>query len=452
VKESGRWLTVFVLISVLAISLFPAPLHSAPLVSDLTISIPGEKEIFNDDMPVIVRGLIHNISFFVSPLSGNITLRMYYSSSTTQDEESFYQWSYNTVAGVWSDDLYGRFIDIDNCSATVDSLSFHVGLATSSSLGAWTLVVIDDGVASLNTTVYVVDYTVGLAVQSVNTVFVISPFTTENKTAEYHVRVENKGNIPLKLSVLFGEYQTLFSVSNISEPLHVGEKRDLYVTLNAIPWSPRVVSNITGIIHPAVPEYLISSQGVSLTSTADQTFNLAIKVVREGYNLVMLGDTAVEYRDSITADYKSEVPVDLYLSSVNSTGSAELKITSELLDILSITVDNESSGTNMSLEVNDERERHVVITARPASPSTTAYLYYDIRDSLTGNRTVLKTEVVVLTSVPGESGVSGTLLILVGAIIGIFIITIIFITVIHIGKEGRKRAPPSSKKRRRRRI
>lgn len=451
-KESGRWLSLFVFISLLAISLFPPPLHSAPSVSDLTVSIPGEKEVFKDDMPVIVRGLIHNISFSVSPLSGNITLRMYYSPSTAQDEQSFYQWSYNTDEGAWSDDLYGRFIDIDNCSAVAGSLSFHVGIATSSSLGEWTLLVIDDGVTYLNRTVYVEDYTVGLAVQSVNTVFVISPFTTENKTAQYHVRVENKGNIPLKLSVLFGEYQTLFSVSNISEPLHVGEKRDLYVTLNPIPWSPRVVSNITGIIHPEVPAYLISSQGVSLTTTADQTFNLAIKVVREGYNLVMLGDTAIEYRDSITADYNNQFSVDLYLSSVNSTGSADLKITSELLDIDSVTVDNKSSGSNMTLELNDEGERHVVITARPASPSTTAHLYYDIRDSLTENRTVLKTDVVVLSNVPGESGISGAILFLVGALIGIFIISIILITFIHIRNEGRNRAPSSSKRRRRRRI
>ncbi len=453
-KEQIGWPTLFLALTLMTILLAPASVRPAPSVSNLSISIPGEK---TSQAPFkIVRGIIHNISFAESPVSGNTTLRMYYGttplSSENRSDTSLYQWSYNASTGVWEDDLYRRFINTSASVASADSLSFHVGIAITAYVGLWTLTVVKDGSTVLNESVTVTDYTVGLALQSVNTVFTISPFSSESKTSEYHVRVENKGNIPLRLSVLFGKYQSLFSVNNLSEPLHVGETRDFYVTLNSIPWSPRVVNNITGVVHPEVPAYLTSSQGVSFATTADQTFNLRIEVVREGYNLVMVGNTGVQYRDSITANYGRDVSVDLYLSSLNSSGSADLKITSDLMDILSVTVDNRSSGTDMSIQLSNETERHVRIIARPNQPSTTAYLNYDIRDSLTGNRTVLKTEVVVLNEVPEESGLSGIILLLVGVVMALFIISIIFITFIHFRKEGqRKKVKASSKSKRRRR-
>ena len=451
-----RGVAAFLLMGIVVLPLIFAssPARSAAEVTDLEIKMPGEVPAYSGGSPVIVRGLIHNISFKLSQVSGNITLKMYYGTfnSSSYSDKTAYQWSFNSTSNVWSDDLYGRYIKAENCSVAGNVVSFHAGISTSAYTGVWSLSIYLNGDKIYNTTVSVTDYTVGLAVQSVNTVFTVSPFSSESRTAEYHVRVENKGNIPLKISVLFGDYQRLFTVTNASEPLHVGEKRDLYITLNSIPWSPRVV-NITGVVHPAVPEYLVSEDTVTLSTVADQTFNLRIEVVRQGYNLVKIGNTMVQYRDDITANYGDTVAVDMYLSSVNSTGEADLSISADLLNISSVMVDDKASDHDLTVQLTNDTERHVRILVIPEKPSTTAYLNYDVRDSLTSERDVLTTEIVVGVSINPEGG-DGMILLILISIAALFIISIIFITFIHFRKGTRasKVKTPSRGNKRRRRI
>ncbi len=447
-----RWTAAFTLIIVFAILSPPSFASSEPLVSDVEIKIPGESLVFSGDVPVIVRGIIHNMSFSISPFSGSVILELRYgiAGGASFNDTTNYQWSFNSTSGDWVDELYGRYIIPEDCGVYGNSLSFHVGLSTSAYTGTWFLSVSLDGVQIYNTTVDVRDYSVGLAVQSVNTVFTISPFSSESKTSEYHIRVENKGNIPLKLSVLFGDYQPLFMVTNITEPLHVGEKRDLYVTLNSIPWSPRVV-NITGVVHPAVPNYLVSPGTVSFATVADQTFNLRIEVVRPGYNLVRIGNTMVQYRETIAANYGKAVTVDMYLSAINSTGTTTVSISADLLTLSSIMVDNESSGQDITLQLSNNSESHLAIIVEPVKPSSTAYLNYDIRDAVTSDRKVISTEIVVGVALNPESG-NGLILLILISMAGLFIISIIFITFIHFRKEGqRKEVKTSSKTKRRKR-
>lgn len=451
-----RGAAAFFLMVIVVLPLFfaSAPVRSAVEVTDLEIKMPGEMPAYSGGSPVIVRGLIHNISFALSQVSGNITLKMHYgtSNSSSYSDKTAYQWSFNSTSDVWSDDLYGRYIKTGDCSVAGNVVSFHAGISTSAYTGVWSLSIYINGDKIYNTTVSVTDYTVGLAVQSVNTVFTVSPFSSESKTAEYHVRVENKGNIPLKIYVLFGDYQRLFTVTNTSEILHVGEKRDLYITLNSIPWSPRVV-NITGVVHPAVPEYLVSEDTVTLSTVADQTFNLRIDVVRQGYNLVRIGNTMVQYRDDITANYGDTVAVDMYLSSVNSTGTAELSISADLLNISSVMVDDKASGRDFTVQLTNDTERHVRVLVMPEKPSSTAYLNYDIRDSETAERDVLTTEIVVGVSISPE-GSDGMILLILISIAALFIISIIFITFIHFRKGSKTDdvKTPSGRGKRRRKI
>ncbi|GEM_PF-2433667 len=443
-----KFATVFALIIVLGMVIPAFAALSAPSVSSFEVKIPGESPVYSGDMPVIVRGLIHNMSFDMSsPIEGNITLRARYGTSSTAsfNDTTEYEWSFDSATGKWADDLYGRYILPDECGVYGDIISFHVGLSTSAYVGEWNISLYVDGDLIYSTSVSVRDYVLGLAIQSVNTVFTVSPFSSESKRAEYHVRVENKGNIPLKLSVLFGEYQTLFTVTNISEPLHVGEKRDLYITLNSIPWSPRVV-NITGTVHPAVPEYLVSPGTVSFATTADQTFNLRIEVVRQGYTLIRVGNIMIQYRESIAANYGDAVSVDMYLSSVNSSGNAQVEISADLLVIDSVRVNNESSSQELSLQLTNDTETHLQVVVTPEKASTTAYLNYDIRDTLTAERKVVRTEIVVGMAIVPDDRDGMVLLILISIVI-LFIISIIFITFIHFRKERQRKGAHASSKR-----
>ena len=94
---------VITVVFLVSMGLFWSP-GASGAVDGVTIFIPGESPRFTtSNEPILIGGIIHNVSVALAQVSDNVTIIMYFGAEIPQNktEMSYYQWSYNN--SLWRD-------------------------------------------------------------------------------------------------------------------------------------------------------------------------------------------------------------------------------------------------------------------------------------------------------------------------------------------------------------
>ncbi len=228
--------------------------------------------------------------------------------------------------------------------------------------------------------IYVENAITSLILKTIPVIFEVEPFSENNYISNDKFTVENRGNVPLKLSVSYGKYENIFSTLNLTEIHKPGEKKRYSILLQSrSTWNPgikqikagevMVKGELQNIISPKSIVYLISSN-VSIG------LPINIYVGRSGFIVEpLVGDIAFQHIDTIDIYYNEIKDIFSYISG---NGSVIVNVSGKNLDIIKIL----SRGTEVTppfkVESVYSSEHPIVVRVKGIMPESIALLHYTL--------------------------------------------------------------------------
>ncbi len=335
----------------------------------------------------IVAGIIHNITIPLDHLANNVTLVARTASAFTQGNISNnYSWTY--LSGVWTDNLYGYYID--NGSARYGNVyCFHLAVDSTSVTGWWSFAVYADGIWDSAQQYQVVTPQAGISMSAPKFYFKVFPYSAEaisswivgNPENSSSVKTENIGNVPTTLTITYDSMNSLFSTTNSTGTYYPGEQKTHFITFQAPEWSPRQIT-IKGRIH-CEPQLLLTPNIVSTLVAPETVFEVVVTVARPGYQIFQMDGVTVQYKSFYSANYSEKLMFDMWF-----TGNKSISLEQEMEDLTfnDFFFQGRKSTDGLVLILSDTEEQRVAVnvTCSVAPPrlnytsSLMAYAHFDL--------------------------------------------------------------------------
>ncbi len=383
------------ILAMLSLGLIYLPPISQGLTTyDINIHIPVETPQDSVDMQIRVAGIWHEVNISLGETPANLTIIVYHGDSvpTVKNTSNYYEYWYRSQeTHNWIDPEYGSFVNTSLCNIEGNDITFGIGVDQDTPYGQWTMSIADDVTVLDDRNVSVVRPRIGLSMSGGDFVLRGEPFTAGNISSYPdggYALVTNMGNVPLRTPVTFSTYAGRITMVNLTHKLGPGESANLNILFKADSWSPRKIS-ISGTVRGEAM-YIIPSGTVSLTSNYETALSLKVNIGRSGMELGDLGNVRIQYNKSASIAWNDTLVLDVWLSG---TTTIDLKISSNMLDIKSITMDGEvSSSTASDLQLTEDSEYHFVITAYPKKTNTKGFVNYEVSGEQV-ETTIFSTEV-----------------------------------------------------------
>ncbi len=350
-------------------------------IVDLFIHTPTGESIVRYDNPVWIRGIWHYANITLNVEANKVSIIFYHGDTPLQigdrDETNYYNWKYDH--GSWWDVQHdSRYIENDYCDHDIDFYSFYIGIDQYAESGNWTLVVLIDDEQLLSKRVIVDKEVSSLVLRSVPVTLRVEPFTEDDFISEEKFIVENKGNVPLRLSINYGSYNNIFSTLDFNEILKVDQIRGYSILVHSkSSWKPGTITiksgevSVTGEIDYVIPP----KNDVSLIpSNLSLGLGITVFIGHSGYELEQLAnDIAFQYMKNLEIKLGETKDVFAYISG---KGNITVDITSKNLKILKIFGKGVEVKTPFIVRSNNTSEYPITIQVRGIVANTTAFLYY----------------------------------------------------------------------------
>ncbi len=385
--------TAIVLISMLLISsVFCIPQtesQAADTQGAVSINLPYSAPRINATTgnPAVVAGVYHNLSVNVSHSFSSVNV------SISRGNTAFH---YLYSDGNWTPPAGNEsLLDTSHSHAYNTTVLFVLGVPLMSETGEWNLNVDVD-----NTSFYSGEVTVEVpyahfSMATPDFVFRVDPFTNEvlyPTVNTYKVRLVNPGNVPLEIRPDFESFGDRFSITNATGIFTPLEQRELHLSFTVPAWSPRIIKTHVSVV--GTPLFIIPSEPgmANINSSYKQTFNVEIDVVRQGYQLLDLGDVTVQYKKTLYADYNTEIGLDLFFTGVKDIS---IGINTESIRLDRIILENKTVSSPVFLKLTNTSEKHMHLTMNTSSPQITAMVEYHLETTDSAISRDFHTEVVV---------------------------------------------------------
>ena len=376
---------VIVLISSLAL-FFYSPPATAGTLEPVSINLPYCEEASSASLSM-VAGVYHNLTVNAGHDFSSVNVSIF-------RDETFFYFLYSN--GTWSSPSGNEsLLDKTNCSVSDSSALFRLGLPLGSISGEWNLSVYVDGSEFYNAPLALEVPYPHFSMSSPDFVFRVDPFTNEvlyPTVDTYRVHLVNPGNVPLEIHPEFESFERMFGITNASGIFTPLEQRDLHLSFSVPSWSPRIIRTHVSIV--GTPLFIIPAKPgtANINSSFKQSFNVEIDVVRQGYELIDLGDVTVQYKKTLYADYNTDIGLDLFFTGVKDIS---LSVGTESIRLDGITLENESVSSPVFIPLTNTTERHLHLSLNTSSPQITAMVDYNLETVDSSISRDFHTEVVV---------------------------------------------------------
>ncbi len=416
------------------------PASSQPTLETLTVTLPGEDMRTDaEGRPIIISGMVNYLNLTFDEGFDQITIFLEKDAPSPGENHTWrYQFSYNrSEDNSFKDEIYGLYLETERCNATETSVSFAMGVHAEAQIGAWMLNVTADGFPVQSKEINVIRASVGISTTAPTLYYVLQPFNaTTVKTRNTFFRIANTGNIPAEMNVNFDVYGELFSVSNVTGKLSVGEERRCDVTLHAPDMVPQR-TQFKGRAKLTGSDFITNSM-VNFIPSLSADIDIVIEVRRSEYNILDLERATLQYQRLLSMRYGETLTTDIYISG---SGSVFLDINHPNFREPTVTVDGskyDGSLENIPLELESDEEVHIIITTTPTKSDTFAYVNYTLDTGY--NSGTASTKVLVKADpniqINDNTGVTGGWL--AAIIISLVIIMGVAIIVYQIIQGGKK--------------
>ena len=337
--------------------------------------------------PAMVGGVYHNLSVNVGHAFSSVNV------SLSRGGTAFY---YLYSEGNWTAPVGNEsLLDIGHCYAGTTAALFVMGVPLGSSIGNWTLSVDVDGSPFYSGFITVEVPYAHFSMSTPDFVFRVDPFTNEvlyPTVDTYKVRLVNPGNVPLEIHPDFESFDNMFSITNATGIFIPLEQRELHLSFTVPSWSPRIIKTHVSVV--GTPLFIIPSKPgtANINSSYKQTFDVEIDVVRQGYELLDLGNVTVQYKKTLYADYNTDIGLDLFFTGVKDI---TLDVSTESIRLDKITLENATVSAPVSLSLTNTSERHMHLSLNTSSPQITAFVEYHLETTDSTVSRNFHTEIVV---------------------------------------------------------
>lgn len=319
------------------------------------VGLPGLGPMWSGGHPVFVQGMWHSVK--VSGVDPDLGVELELDAGG--GEYGKYVWAYN---GTFREETHGGFyIKEDLCSASGDTLIFHVGLDWRTPLGNWTLTV-RNGAVEEAFEVVVVQAEYHATVQKADVTLWQEPFTEGAIMAGMPaMTIRNNGNIFVRLEVHFSRWEENFLVNLDRDTLGPGDSASLRVGFRFPSWRPmRTV--VTGRVD-VIPVGFVESPGAfNVFTTQTFMFDVHLNVGHSGYELLDLDLFQVEYPPIVQLYLGKVRDVPVYL-----TGNCTVTVTvhGEGVSIVRTSIDGEEFNVSAQVRLEPGNMSTLLISVRP---------------------------------------------------------------------------------------
>jgi hypothetical protein len=352
-------------------------------IIDLSILVPNSQPRFQNDKPNWIRGIWNYVNITTIGETSDISIVFYYGDTpmnpNNRNETNYYEWEYDH--GSWRDVQHtSNYLQEENCSYRTEFFSFFIGIDQYANLGDWTLEIFSDNDRLLIQQIFVDNAITSLTLKTIPVTFNVVPFSENDYHSEEKFTVENDGNVPLKLHIDYGTYDSLFSTLDFNELIKPDQTARYHILLHSrSSWGPGTltfeagdVSVIGEIIYLIPPKKIVSL----IQSNVSIGLPINLYIGHSGYELEYLTEgVSFQYVRNIEIYYNEIREVFAYI-----TGNGEIKvdISSENLIILDIFGDEEGVTTPFTIRSTNTSEYPISVRVKGILPNTTGYIHYDL--------------------------------------------------------------------------
>ena len=314
----------------------------------LDIHIINENPSISYGNPAIVAGIWHYInSTFETQAYQDITLLLYQGTTipniSQRDETNFYEWRYNEINGIWSDQQQYEgynYINESGCKKSDRTYSFYIGIKdTFPDINGyyenWTLEIYKDTSLAYSEILSIEKPIIGIAKSHDDKIsFAIDPFTeiVKENNEEYFI-IENKGNVPLNLFFDYSSYNDIVEFNNLGKKLSPNNSCNNYITLKSRSWKPGILK-LSGLTTGSIPnELVLTSAPITFTTNITTIApDLEIYVGHSNYLIKEIVGTNIvfQYQDEYSMSEGEIRDITVYVSG---DGIVDLDITGDIENV-----------------------------------------------------------------------------------------------------------------------
>ena len=382
----------------------------------INIHMLGEPARMRFGSPVIVAGVWHYINLSLENLpTTKIELLFYKGSSLPtsgeRDESNYYEWRYDINTLEWTDEsgYEYSYLNNENCQKKGDNYSFCVGVSDtlpdiSDYYENWTLEIYNDASKTYSEKVILEKPLIGLSRTHADIIrFNIEPFTKMEKMGDDFFIVGNVGNIPLTISVDYGAYNNILTVSNTSKLLTSDTTINHHVSLDSESWRPGILE-IPGSISGSIPDFLIITTAV-ITFETNITINAAkleVHVGHSDYKIQPISGSNIvfQYLENLEMNEGEIEEITVYISGF---GNAILDISSDQINVEILEISSrDQTGTPLTITSTNNSEYAITIKVEALREGKIGTINYHL--TVGGNTQTYVTQISIKPPLPGQSG------------------------------------------------
>jgi hypothetical protein len=343
--------------------------------------IPNSETSSKYDKPVLIQGIWHYVNITLNSEISELTIVFYYGEtpldSDDRNETNYYMWKYDH--GSWQDLQHNsKYINESYCHYDAEFYSFYIGIDQYANLGNWTLKLLAYDEQLFSQQIYVDNAVTSIVLKSIPVIIEVEPFTEDYYISNEKFTVENKGNVPLRLSVSYGKYKNIFSTIDFIEILKSNEMRKYSILLHSrSTWKPGILTIKAGeaSVRGHVQNIIPPKEFVNLIgSNVSNGLPINIFVGRSGFTLESLvGDITFQYVKNLNIYYNDVKDIFTYISG---NGDVTVNITGKNLDIIKIFSRGVEVTAPFTVKSINTSEYPIAVRVRSIMPNSIATLQY----------------------------------------------------------------------------
>jgi hypothetical protein len=385
---------VLLIIAILGFQLISSLFVSAQNDVTIEIKIIGEEPRMRFNTQVVVAGIWH--IFNVTPKSQNIQeLHLIFykgiaiPDEADRDETNYYEWKYDKNSQTsWMDiQKYGGREYINATGSTKDQNNYNFMVGIKDNLPTepqfyhenWTLDVYEDGDKSHSENVVVEKPTIGLAKTHGDIIiFNVDPFTEMDGRGNDYFRIANRGNIPLELTVDYGDYNDILSYSVFCNNISPDSNCEFDgIVIHSEPLKPGITDFTGTVTGEVLLSYIITTTPYSFATSvgvAAPTFKIVSS--HANYELESLTDNiSFQYKKNLEMNEGDIENVDVYISG---NGQLTLDLQYEDISVLEVFSDDVVTSTPITITTTNTSEHTVTVKIQAIRETSAAYLRYNL--------------------------------------------------------------------------
>jgi len=361
------------------------------------ISLPGEQQRERFGRTVFVASVWNFVNISIGELSFNeIKVLLYKGSSIPidKDETNYYEWSFDGLN--WRDLVdYGtvEHIDTERCKYEDGVVSFCVATdnfiqninPTMADYENWSLSIKVDNNTVVTIPVVVEEPYTSLAATRYDYFLRVDPFTVTTLSPDQRFLTENKGNLPLLITINYTKFGDRITTSNFNVILHPYDtlEHDMAIVTDA--WRPGKVT-VGGTVSGTIPEYILpTSKESQLTIELTPAPQLSpvpyieITVGHGGYEIEEIGEEVTfQYKKHIEAETGEKFDVVAYLCG-NANVTISLSTMNISIESVLFNGSEMKEFSNISASITNSTEYPLVVSLIAPDQPTEALLTYEIK-------------------------------------------------------------------------